>query len=71
MFIPVSTHLKWIEFQSDPLRLRPYENISPSSENFFIERETVPSSDKVFGSKKILGSDSKESCTNRTLKIDT
>ena len=60
-----------MEFQSDPLRLRPYAKISPSSENFFIDSEVVPSSDKVFGSKKILGSDSNVSWTNSTLHLNT
>ena len=53
--------------QSDPLSLRAYANSSPSSEKELVDRATVPSSERVFGSKKTSGSASREVWTYRTL----
>ena len=61
------THCTCTVLQSDPLSLSSYANHSPSSEKELVPRATVPSSDKVLGSKKTRASSSSECCTYNTL----
>jgi len=47
--------------QSEPLFAKAYANSSPFSENASLFKDTVPSVDKVFGSKKTSGDDNTRS----------
>ena len=54
-------------FQSEPDSLSAYANSSPFSEKALVDKATVPSLERVFGSKNTSGSASKDDCMYITL----
>lgn len=68
MILPVCAFKKWIVLQSEPLLDNPYAKILPSSLKLLLVIATVPSSERVLGSRNTLGSLSRVSCTYKTLK---
>lgn len=68
IILPVSAFKKWIVLQSEPLLDNPYAKMLPSTLKLLLLIATVPSSERVLGSRNTLGSLSRVSCTYKTLK---
>lgn len=68
IILPVCAFRKWIVLQSEPLSDNPYAKMLPSSLKLLLVIATVPSSERVLGSRNTLGSLSRISCTYKTLQ---
>lgn len=68
IILQVCAFRKWIVLQSEPLLDNPYAKMLPSSLKLLLVIATVPSSERVLGSRNTLGSLSRVSCTYKTLK---